>query len=113
MKYDCTKPCANCPFRTDVRPYIHPSRVEEIRDSDAPFSCHKTTTEKGRSNNHPDAQHCAGNLILKEKEEQPDQMMRIAERIGFYDRRKLDMEAPVYDSWDHMFEAHEDSENKM
>jgi hypothetical protein len=28
---------------------------------------------------------------------QPHQMMRIAERLGMYDRTKLKMDAPVYD----------------
>jgi hypothetical protein len=105
MKYTLTKPCENCPFRSDIKPYIRPERVEEIFG--VPFSCHKTTTEKGRGNEHPEAQHCAGSLILHERMEQPHQMMRIAERIGIYDRTKLDMESPVYDSIDDMIEAHE------
>lgn len=33
-------------------------------------------------------------------------MMRISERIGMYDRRKLNMDAPVYDSFAEMIEAH-------
>jgi hypothetical protein len=32
-------------------------------------------------------------------------MMRIGERLGLYDRRKLDMTAPVYDSFDAMARA--------
>lgn len=60
--------------------------------NDGGFSCHKTTTQKGRDNEHKDAQACAGRLIMLEHAEQPDQMMRICERIGLYDRTKLNME---------------------
>ena len=107
MKYDLTTPCPNCPFRSDVKPYIHRERVEEIMGR--AFSCHKTTTCKGRSNDHKDAQHCAGSLILHEKIDQPHQMMRIMERFGDYDRTKLNMDAPVYDDIDEMLDAHEES----
>lgn len=104
MNYSLKTPCDNCPFRSDVRPYIHPERVKEIVGQ--PFSCHKTTTAKGRSNLHPKAQHCAGALILLEKMEEPHQLMRIAERLKLYDRTKLDMGAPVYNSAKEMLEAH-------
>ena len=49
--------------------------------------------------------HCAGALILLEKLNLPSQMMRIAERLGMYDRRKLDMLAPVFDSFVAMIKA--------
>jgi len=31
--------------------------------------------------------------------------MRIAERIGIYDRTKINMNAPIFDSFDEMIEA--------
>ena len=105
MKYDLRTPCSNCPFRSDVKPYIRPERVEEIIGQE--FSCHKTTTCKERDNDHSEAQHCAGSLILHEKMAQPHQMMRIMERLGGYDRTKLDMYASVYDAAESMIEAHE------
>ena len=37
-------------------------------------------------------------MILLEKIERPNQLMRIMERLGFYDREKLDMTAPVFDT---------------
>lgn len=104
MKYDLTTPCNNCPFRNDIRPYIRPERVEELRG--VPFSCHKTSTQQGKENHEEGVQHCAGSLILHEKENMPHQMMRITERIGMYNRTKLNMEAPVYDSFDEMVERH-------
>jgi hypothetical protein len=51
------------------------------------------------------SQHCAGALILLEKLEQPTNSMRVAERLGMYDRRELDMDAPVFDSWEEMEDA--------
>ena len=42
--------------------------------------------------------HCAGALIFLEKQDAPHRMMRICERLGSYDRRKLDMNAPVVSS---------------
>lgn len=109
MKYDLRKPCDNCPFRNDIQPYIRPERVEEIVG--AAFACHKTTKhdDDGEHIENDKEQHCAGSLILHEKMEQPHQMMRICERIGFYDRTKLDMDAPVYDSVEEMIEAHEEA----
>jgi len=49
--------------------------------------------------------HCAGALILLEKLEQPSQMMRIAERLRMYDARQLDMDAPVFESFEDMVKA--------
>jgi hypothetical protein len=40
-----------------------------------------------------------------ERMEQPSQMMQICERIGLYDARKLDMDAPVFDSLEDWIEA--------
>lgn len=110
MDYTLTHPCSNCPFRKD-RPFPLPAaRVEEIRDGleRGDFTCHKTTidTEEGDERmDGPKAQHCAGALILLEKLERPSQMMRICERLGFYDRTKLKMDAPVYDTFEEMIEG--------
>lgn len=119
MHYDLRAPCHNCPFRTDVPPYIHPARVRDIEAGldRGTFTCHKTVEraddEAQTIINEDNQHHCAGALILLEKMERPSQMMRICERIGMYDRTKLNMEAPVYDTFDEMFEAHKDAENKL
>jgi hypothetical protein len=114
--YGMMTPCENCPFRSDVQPYIHPTRVREIERSliRSEFPCHKTTThdEEGEQVRSGEEMHCAGALILMEKEGRSSQMMRISERLGMYDSRKLDMGAPVYDSFDAMFEAHRAAERK-
>lgn len=108
-QYKLTTPCDNCPFRTDVKPYLTSDRVDEIGDSLArsTFPCHKTTEfdDEGEAHETDKTQHCAGALIMLEKMGQPSQMMRIAERIGIYDRRKLNMDAPVFDDIGEMMDA--------
>jgi hypothetical protein len=109
MKYELTSPCGNCPFRHNVKPYLRAERVEEIRDGlvRGEFPCHKTTVDTGDGNKRETehSQHCAGALILKESLGESSQMMRICERLGMYDRTKLNMEAPVFSSWEDMIEA--------
>lgn len=115
MKYNKTTPCDNCPFRHDVPPFLTPERAEELAHCEGEFPCHKTTVEgdddDGERHETPKSQHCAGFLIMREKAERPSQMMRIAERLGFYDRRKLDMDAPVYEDQDAMIEAYYEADD--
>ncbi len=110
--YCKTSPCADCPFRNDRPGYLTQARVREIETTleRGEFYCHKTTVpveddEGGERVPTKDSLHCAGALILMEKEGRSSQMMRIAERVGMYDASKLDMDAPVYDSFDEMAEA--------
>jgi hypothetical protein len=108
--YGMTSPCALCPFRKDIRPYLTSARVREIERSleRSEFPCHKTTQhddDDGEYVPSSDEIHCAGALILMEKEGRSSQMMRIAERFGMYDPRKLDMKAPIYESFDEMARA--------
>jgi hypothetical protein len=108
MNFEMTTPCPHCPFRNDIPGFLTKARAREIARAiaieDKTFTCHQTTVavEDGDGNcemvNGPNAQHCAGALILLEKLDSPNQLMRIAERIGYYDRRKLDMQAPVVDT---------------
>lgn len=106
MNYDRKTPCDNCPFRSDKPFELRPGRVREIERSlvRGEFPCHKTTThdEDGDLHATDKSQHCAGALILLEKLDQPSQMMRISERVGMYDRTKLDMKAPIYDDFREM-----------
>ena len=108
-------PCNNCPFRTDIEPYLHAARARQIaRGAERhELYCHKTTIEDedgerrivpGRS------KVCAGMMICLERVNRPSQMMRISERLRLYDRRKLDMDAPVYESPEAFIEAYEQAE---
>jgi hypothetical protein len=107
MKYTKTTPCDNCPFRSDKPFHLGKGRVREIQRSlsRATFACHKTTEAGGCDGGRNAEIHCAGALILLEKLDEPSQMMRIAERLGMYDRTKLKMDAPVYDSFEEMVEG--------
>lgn len=42
--------------------------------------------------------------------EQPNQMMRICERVGVYDRRKLDMDSPIFEDDESMLEVFYDAD---
>lgn len=105
MQFTMTKPCANCPFRTDRPFHLDPERTRDILHAitvgQQTFACHKTVDyshddDEGDGRHHKKTQHCAGALILLEHIDRPNQMMRIAERLGLYDRTKLDMDAPVF-----------------
>ncbi len=106
MKYDMTTPCDACPFLKKMaygpknRGGFQEDRLEEFASTE--FHCHKTgQVDEGDPDSSgdfiptPDSQHCAGALIYLEKRERPHQMMRICERLGKYDRRKLNMKAKV------------------
>lgn len=104
--YKLTRPCDLCPFRSDIEPFLRPGRVDEIERSlvRGEFPCHNTVNYD-RPRRRMDESHCAGALILLEKLGRPSQMMRISERLGMYDPRKLDMTAPVFESFEQMREA--------
>lgn len=107
------RPCAKCPFRTDVPAYLTPGRVTELEQAvraQQDFYCHATidysgTEETGEGRVTQASQRCAGFTILCEKIGRPTQMMRIEERLGYYDARQIDMAAPVFDSFAAMRKA--------
>jgi hypothetical protein len=113
MNFDLIRPCDNCPFRTDcLKGWLGEGRAAEIAvgitDGQKTFTCHKTTKfdDELESVPHDQQQHCAGAMILLEKLNRPNQMMRWMERLGMYDRSKLDMDAPVFDDTESFIEHH-------
>jgi hypothetical protein len=98
------RPCGNCPFRSDRAPFLDRDRAQDIADSleaGASFHCHRTldyNAEDGTPEITESSKHCAGAMITMEREGKANQMMRIGERLGMYDRGLLDMHAPVHDS---------------
>lgn len=108
-------PCHQCPFRREGGIRLHPDRAEEIANQEGEFHCHETidydSSEDGEGRTTPKTQVCAGFLILREKMEQPNQMMRIAERLRIYDAKRLMDGNPavdeVFDDIDEMLEAQE------
>lgn len=100
MKYTMTTPCPDCPFLKKNAKSYGARKLKMFAQGE--FPCHKTAEvvedeETGSSEFQAkeDSLHCAGALIYLEKRDAPNQMMRICERIGLYDRTKLNMEAPV------------------
>lgn len=99
MKYDMSNPCDQCPFLKKQGRGFTLRRLREF--AEGPFPCHKTAAEVEDEEGgtvfeaKPDSQACAGALIFNEKRGQPNQMMRISERLGLYDRTKLNMKADV------------------
>ena len=108
MEFNLKRPCANCPFRTDVTPYLNRARVMELKRElvigDKTFTCHKTSHKLGASEDQKE-EHCAGALILLEKLNSPNQMMRIAGRLGYYKYKELDLNSPVFNSFEEMANA--------
>lgn len=109
--FSLTKPCVDCPFLRSRKFPLRRARVAELLAAltkrDQTFSCHKTVThdDDGEPLRSASELHCAGALILLEKLNRPNQMMRISERIGSYDRGKLDMAADVFDTPAEMLRA--------
>lgn len=105
------RPCPKCPFRLDVEPYLRHGRAAGIARSladGADFPCHETVDYDDDGEPITGDQFCAGALIAMEHSNTPNQIVRIAERLGEYDPSKLDMEAPVGTLSD--FQDHNDEE---
>ena len=68
------KPCQQCPFRRDVKPFLHPSRGEELAYSAQnpynTFYCHKTIEhdDEGEGCMTGKSKVCAGFLTLQHNE---------------------------------------------
>jgi len=115
MKFDLKRPCKKCPFRNDIPAFLTPGRAREIADAilrqQQTFACHETIvpveddTGEGDMAVTPKSQHCAGAMIFLELQDRPNQMMRIAERLGMYDARRLEMDSPVFDNAEDMIAA--------
>lgn len=96
MKYTLTEPCDQCPFLKGSGFKL--SRLHEHAAGE--FPCHKACDVEEESGDFVEkangkTPHCAGALIFLEKRNRPHQMMRIEERLGAYDRTKLNMKAKV------------------
>ncbi len=95
MQYTMLEPCDECPF-LKTSGFVF-QRLTEFASGE--FPCHKTCKVEEESGNfvpkNHKTLHCAGCLIFLERRERPHQMMRIAERLGMYDRTKLKMDSNV------------------
>lgn len=99
MHYSMTTPCDQCPFLLKMKRGFTMRRLMEMASGE--FPCHKTAQLADDSEGgeefvaSEDSLHCAGALIFNEKRGTPNQMVRVCERLGLYDARKLDMKAKV------------------
>ena len=65
-------PCKHCPFRRDVKPFLHPERGEELayhaQNPYNTFACHKTTEHNEYTDEleaGPTSKECAGFMTLQ------------------------------------------------
>jgi len=74
MEEFMSSPCKHCPFRRDVKPFLHPNRATEIayatQNPYNSFPCHKTTEEDEDSDEGvllvtENSKECAGFLTLR------------------------------------------------
>lgn len=115
--YDMKTPCPQCPFRKG-QTYLTSERAEEIANCEGMFPCHKTTVDVEDEDGSdvrtgtPDSKVCAGFMILREKINSPNQLMRVAERLRVYNWRDLIEGNPavdeVYDSIEDMANSHDE-----
>jgi len=102
------KPCKHCPFRIDVKPFLHPERGEELayaaQNRYNSFPCHKTTEsddETGDCHEVESSKQCAGFLTLMASELGEDEI--------FYDDFLPSFHLVYESSWD-MSDAYGDSD---
>jgi hypothetical protein len=94
VNYKLTTPCNACPFLIGSGFTYRSLKAHASGE----FGCHKAcdlNDETSTYEPHEKTPHCAGALIFLKKQNAPHQMMRICERLGIYDRTKLNMDAPV------------------
>ena len=113
MKFNLTRPCDNCPFRSDrheQRGWLGRERAAEITHAvlreDKTFTCHKTL-ERSKA----EQSMCAGALTLlrgTSRDESPfgNAMVQVAERLGLYDPTTLRDDVPVFRTAQEMEDFH-------
>lgn len=78
-------PCANCPFRKVGAIDLRPGRLADIIDalrSGEGFLCHKRYYAIARRERQP----CAGAIVYLEKLGEPNAIMQVMDRLGYYPR---------------------------
>lgn len=128
--FGLSEPCVDCPFLRDRVFPLHPGRaasiLHELIQQDGHFYCHKTVDYSEEYSAEDDdvverhiptakTMHCAGAMILLKKLNMPNQMMRIAGRIGLLSWDKLGAAggmSRVYDTGEEMIAAMERIEHE-
>lgn len=126
MNFDLVRPCPQCPFRKDcLKGWLGETRAREIADSlldgspGVTFACHETTRFVDGDEGEEyaplgDEQHCVGAMILIDREEAPNQMLQIAERLGLRDADRIDPAADdlIFDSGEEFISHHDGERGK-
>lgn len=97
------RPCPHCPFRTDVPAYLRGERASQIATDiarGAPFACHETTVPDEDDDATmvvgPGSKMCAGAMLVMMAEDAPNQALRMAERLGYWDPAEMDSSSPTF-----------------
>lgn len=108
-----SRPCAQCPFRRDVVPFLRLGRVREIVDRarrhGEHFVCHETVDySKPTQTLDPGRRACAGFMILARRSEIFDglQLVQLADRLVGLKAWHFRGAESVYASAADMLEAH-------
>jgi len=103
------KPCPQCPYRHDIKPFLTAERGEELafapQNPFNTFPCHKTTEEdeEGETYTGERSKECAGFLTLRANELGEDEVYECAEE-GFKPSYEL-----VYGDSYEMADAYEEA----
>ena len=117
MKMDLTDPCGSCPFRTDwdchLDPKVADNMVKSVREGNS-LACWETVGEyddNGLPVYSEHEQHCAGALIILEKNRYMPRppWMRFMQKIGRYRPSLLNMAAPVFGQFYQFVDAMKDT----
>ena len=94
MSFDLVRPCVECPFLQANDLHLHARRAEDIAHSmeRQTFICHMTQQ-------HKPVQHCAGVLIIMARDKRWGDLQQIAMRLRMLDPDRLDLSAPVFESF--------------
>lgn len=113
-----SRPCANCPFRADVPPFITAARVREIRDAAKNFGqhfvCHKTVDYDAPPGDDMDRRACAGFLLVCAGSRLLGglQIVQLAERLAGVMFDALQGADVVYPHFTAMLAAHRRAEGR-
>lgn len=96
------RPCANCPFRTDIPFPLHPARAASIADdlrTGGTFVCHKTVdySDADVDPGQDSSCMCAGARATAARDGVTSQVEQVASRLGLH-VPEMDDNLPVHDS---------------
>lgn len=90
--FELKQPCKDCPFIDGgiMQRSLADGRLDEIKENllnDKSFPCHKTVDYE--NGDRGKEKHCAGAMIYLYKNDRPNQLMRIGERLGMLKESEL------------------------